>query len=209
CGRVESLPASAIEVPVTQFDAFLQAIRDDPADETNWLVLADWLEEQGDPLAAVYRQRRLTNSLGMELVLVPRGTFRMGGGSGKPGKRQVKIAHEFYPGVYPVTQEQWQAVMSSNPSYFSRTGGGKGTVKKISEADLKQFPVESVSWKDAQTFMRKLNEREKGHGGWVYRLPTEEEWEYACRGGAGSKEDCSLDFYLDQPTNDLSSTQAN
>jgi formylglycine-generating enzyme required for sulfatase activity len=55
------------------------------------------------------------------------------------------MPHEFYLGVYPVTQGQWQAVMGSNPSWFSRTGGGKGKVKKIAAADLKQFPVESIS----------------------------------------------------------------
>jgi uncharacterized protein (TIGR02996 family) len=190
-------------------DTFIAAILADPQEEANWLVYADWLEERGDPRAALYRRRRLTNSIAMAFVLVPRGTFWMGDGGGKPGDRQVEIAHEFYLGVYPVTQGQWQAIMGSNPSYFSRTGGGATKVEKIADTDLKQFPVEQVSWDDAQEFIRKLNEQEPAPSGWVYRLPTEEEWEYASRGGASSQEECSFDFYLDQPTNDLSSTRAN
>jgi uncharacterized protein (TIGR02996 family) len=192
-----------------QDDTFIQAILADPQEEANWLVYADWLEERADPRAALYRRRRLTNGLGMEFVLVPRGSFWMGGGGGKPGEKQVEMPHEFYLGVYPVTQGQWETVMGSNPSYFSRTGRGQDKVKKIAAADLQQFPVEDVSWEDAQEFIRKLHEREKAPGGWVYRLPTEEEWEYACRGGASSQEECAFDFYLDQPTNDLSSTRAN
>jgi uncharacterized protein (TIGR02996 family) len=192
-------------------DTFLAALLEQPQEELNWLVYADWLEEHGDPRAALYRQRRWTNSIGMEFVLVPRGSFWMGGGGSQPGEKQVEMPHEFYLGVYPVTQGQWQAVMGRNPSYFSRSGRGRGKdkVEKIAAPDLEQFPVESVSWEDVQQFIGTLQEQEPAPRGWVYRLPTEEEWEYACRGGARTKAECSFDFYLDRPTNDLSSTQAN
>jgi formylglycine-generating enzyme required for sulfatase activity len=68
--------------------------------------------------------------------------------------------------------------------------------------------VEQVSWDDVQAFLKKLNEKERGRG-YVYRLPTEAEWEYACRGGATSEEECSYHFYFATPSNDLSSEQAN
>jgi formylglycine-generating enzyme required for sulfatase activity len=67
-----------------------------------------------------------------------------------------------------------------------------------------------VSFDDVQEFIKKLNESEqKRGGGYLYRLPSEEEWEYACRGGATSPDECSYHFYFDKPTNDLSSKQAN
>jgi eukaryotic-like serine/threonine-protein kinase len=115
-----------------------------------------------------------TNSIGMEFVLVPAGTFMMGSPDSdaeafdvieKP-THYVVISQPFYLGKYPVTQAQWEAVMGNNPSHF------KGNPN---------YPVETVSWDDALAFLHKLNEWE---GGGDYRLPTEAQWEYACRAGA-------------------------
>jgi formylglycine-generating enzyme required for sulfatase activity len=152
----------------------------------------------------------------MKFVHVPKGKFWMGGGTPYVVARaeipvpikQETIEEDFELAAYTVTQWQWEAVMGSNPSSFSRQGKDKDKVKNVSIEDLKRFPVECVSWDDVQKFLGKLNEREKGKG-WKYRLPKEVEWEYACRGAATTKEECSFDFYLPAPTNDLSSTQAN
>ena len=145
--------------------------------------------------------------LGMKFVSLPKGTFYMGWNGDKKGVK-TEIKEDFEIAVYTVTQGQWQEIMGNNPSWFSRDGGGKDKVKDIKDEDLKQFPVEEVSWNDAQEFIKKLNEKEKGKG-WTYRLPTEAEWEYACRGGATSEEECSYHFYFEKPTNDLSSKDAN
>jgi formylglycine-generating enzyme required for sulfatase activity len=181
------------------------------------------------------------NSLGMKFVRLPAGNFWMGD---RTSQEQVAIANEFYLAIHPVTQGQWQAVMGTNPSFFSRSdddldsadpddedvdedsdedvvddengdegepdgaGGGAAKVKGISDADLQHFPVERVSWEEAQEFIKKLNAREQANG-ILYRLPTDAEWEYACREGGSSQQHCAFDFYLSQPTNDLSSDQAN
>jgi uncharacterized protein (TIGR02996 family) len=186
-------------------EPFVRAILADPQDDAPWLIYADWLEERGDPRAALYRRRCWTNSIGMKLVLVPRGTFWMGD---RGSQRQVEVPHEFYIGAFPVTQGQWQAVMGNNPSHFSRAGEGADGVRGLSDADLTQFPVESVSWDDVQEFLNRLNAREK-ESEFLYRLPTEAEWEYCCRGAASSQNDCAFDFYFSQPADDLSSEQAN
>src|SRR5439155_14393764 len=113
-----------------------------------------------------------------------------------------EIPNDFYLGVFPVTQGEWHAVMGNQPSGFARPGAGA--------ADPTRFPVESVSWNDVQEFLTRLNGLEAATAeGWTYRLPTEGEWEYACRAAATSREDCSFDFYFAAPTNDLSSWSAN
>jgi formylglycine-generating enzyme required for sulfatase activity len=173
----------------------------------------------GQPPASLNHPKALpqdiVNSLGMKLVRVPRGTFWMGD---RGSQTRVEVPQDFYMGIFPVTQGQWQDVMRSNPSYFSRGGGGADKVKDISDADLEQFPVEKVSWEDAQQFLERLNAREKERRflyrvstepEFLYRLPTEAEWEYSCRGAATSQQDCGFEFYLAQPANDLSSAQAN
>ena len=108
---------------------------------------------------------------GIEFVWIPAGEFRMGSTSTETESHeqpitQVRISRGFWMGRYEVTQEQWEAVMGSNPSEF-----------KICGPDC---PVENVSWEDAQEFIRRLNEPESGTG-FEFRLPTEAEWEYAAR----------------------------
>jgi formylglycine-generating enzyme required for sulfatase activity len=109
----------------------------------------------------------------MRFVFIPRGNFMMGGSPDEIGQdpdeqpqHLVEISKAFYMQVTEVTQNQWMAVMGDNPSFFKDCGG--------------DCPVEQVSWDDCQRFIRTLNEREKTDR---YRLPTEAEWEYACRAG--------------------------
>ena len=85
---------------------------------------------------------------------------------------KVSIEKPYYIGKFEVTQEQWEKVMGSNPAFFQgdRVAG-----------DFKKHPVENITWKDAQAFIKKLNKLDKQH---TYRLPTEFEWEYAARAGA-------------------------
>ncbi len=150
---------------------------------------------------------RRDDGLMMTFVRLKKGTFYMGGGGGKAG-RKTQIKEGFEIAVHTVTQGQWQAVMGENPGYFSRLGGGRNSILDISDEELMLVPVETVSWEDVQGFIKKLNEREKSNG-WLYRLPSEAEWEYACRGGASSEAECSYHFYFAKPTNRLSSEQAN
>jgi formylglycine-generating enzyme required for sulfatase activity len=154
--------------------------------------------------------RERDDSVLMTFVRLPKGTFYMGWGGWPGSAKKTESKENFEIAVHDVTQGQWEAIMGmgNNPSWFSRKGGGRGNVLDISDEELKLFPVETVSWDDVQAFLQKLNEKERGRG-YLYRLPTEAEWEYACRGGATSLEECSYHFYFDKPTNDLSSEQAN
>jgi formylglycine-generating enzyme required for sulfatase activity len=146
--------------------------------------------------------QKFTNGLGMEFVLVPRGKSWLGGGGGKAGDREVEIKEDFYLGKYEVTQQEWEKVTGKAPSTFKAVAG-------VAKEDQKRFPVESVSWEDAQAFLKRLNATMK-EPGWVYRLPKVAEWEYACRGGPlADKLASAYDFYLEKPTNRLSLAQAN
>lgn len=148
------------------------------------------------------------SSVLMTFVRLPKGTFYMGW-DGTPGAaKKTEIKEDFEIAVHDVTQGQWEAIMGDNPCWFSRANGGRNWVLDISDEELKLFPVENVSWDDAWKFIKKLNEKESGRG-YLYRMPSEAEWEYACRGGATSVEECSYLFYFDKPTNDLSSAMAN
>jgi formylglycine-generating enzyme required for sulfatase activity/tRNA A-37 threonylcarbamoyl transferase component Bud32 len=117
--------------------------------------------------------RAVKNAFGMEMVLIPAGSFMMGSENGasdeKPAHR-VTINYSFYMGKYEMTQAQWYTVMGNNPSGF----------RGCDLETLGQCPVERVSWDDAKEFLRKLNAQNDGY---MYRLPSEAEWEYACRAG--------------------------
>jgi formylglycine-generating enzyme required for sulfatase activity len=150
--------------------------------------------------------KRIENYIGLKLVPIPAGKFTMGSPKGEEGRSPDEQQHEveisaFYMGAYEVTQKQFRAVMGFNPSYFSKDGGGKGAV---AGQDTEEFPVEFVTWNEARDFCRKLTQLDDKAkpDGWVYRLPTEAEWEYACRGGASTYQT----FHFG---NSLSSTQAN
>lgn len=154
------------------------------------------------------QEQTVTNSIGMEFVLIKPGTMVVGKykptvaayvppEAAKPGEKvrkvlppsaykvaekmakaaampgfEVKMEHPYYIGKFEVTQAQWEKVMGSNPAFFQG--------EKV-EGDAKKHPVENVTWKEAQEFIKKLNKLDKKH---IYRLPTEFEWEYAARAGA-------------------------
>jgi len=125
----------------------------------------------------------------MKLRLIPPGEFMMGSPESDEGRRdnegpqhRVRITRPFYMGVYPVTQSQWASVIGNNPSSFSDGGIRSDRVSGLSTDD---FPVEMVSWEEAQELIGRLNDFEET--GWVYRLPREAEWEYACRAGTTTR----------------------
>jgi formylglycine-generating enzyme required for sulfatase activity len=151
------------------------------------LELGDFQSQERSDLALTDSDALLENSLGMKLRRIPAGTFVMGsppterGRSLEEKQHEVDITRPFYLGIFEVTQEEYRKVTGKSPSHFSSTGGGSGLVKGL---DTRRHPVEGISWEDARRFCKQLSElpdeRKRKR---VYRLPTEAEWEYACRAG--------------------------
>jgi formylglycine-generating enzyme required for sulfatase activity len=146
-------------------------------------VPADWSDRWnngGFRVVCDYRPPQITNSIGMKLARIPPGKFLMGSPENEPGRQanegpqhEVKITRPFHIGVHEVTQEQYEKLMGKNPSRY-RKGEGGGP----------RHPVETITWEDAVAFCRKLSERpEEKNAQRHYRLPSEAEWEYACRAG--------------------------
>ena len=126
-------------------------------------------------------QVSLTTTHGIDLIGIPSGSFQMGSKynlayyTGDEPAHTVRLTKAFFLGKTEVTQAQWRAVMGSNPSY------NKGD----------KLPVENVSWEDCIKFCEELTKREHDSGalptGWKYTLPTEAQWEYACRAGTNTE----------------------
>jgi formylglycine-generating enzyme required for sulfatase activity len=186
-------------------DVGAELLRAIPGDPQAAFVLADYLEEHADPRGEVlrlvytltraidvpgrprwegrlrelleggvrpvgpYRTVSLAPGVGLVLAWVPPGTFLMGSPPDEEGRmfdetqHRVTLSRGFWLGVYPVTQAQWRAVLGDYPSHF------KGDDR----------PAEQVSWEDCQKFCKQLSAAD----GRQFRMPTEAQWEYACRAG--------------------------
>ena len=160
-------------------------------DKFRWINYSDpgnfnehWYEERETEIAKVEKEceargkalkkqwkkeENLGKGVNIEMVLIPAGKFMMGSPENEKFRylnepqHQVTLTKSYYMGKYAVTQEQWEQVMGNNPSSY------KGA----------KLPVNKINWKDCQAFIQKLNAKTNGD----YRLPTEAEWEYACKAG--------------------------
>jgi formylglycine-generating enzyme required for sulfatase activity len=141
-------------------------------------------QQQADEAKRLGVPVQIENSIGMKLNLIPAGRFLMGSPEDEPGRQpnegpqhEVTISKPFLIGLTEVTQAEYEKVTGTNPSKFNMDNGGGP-----------DHPVGMVSWDDAVAFCKKLSELpEENKAGRVYRLPTEAEWEYACRAGTQTR----------------------
>ena len=149
----------------------------------------DALEKRMSPQQVADAQKRTKELKRLpNFVKIPAGTFVMGSPetekerSDNETQHTVTLTKDFYMSKYEVTQKEYLAVMGINPSCFTTKDNSGKTISP----DLNR-PVELVSWNDATNYCARVTASERAAGklaaGWVYRLPTEAEWEYACRGG--------------------------
>ena len=123
--------------------------------------------------STVFARPSFVNKAGIKFIKINSGSFTMGSPSSEKGRKwdekihTVVLTKSFYISATEITQIQWFRIMKFNPSQFKTCGG--------------DCPVESVSWNDCQEFIKRLNRIERTR---KYRLPTEAEWEYACRAGS-------------------------
>jgi formylglycine-generating enzyme required for sulfatase activity len=176
-------PPDLTVLPEAEREIVARALAKQPHDR--WPSCREFVRELSE--SGSKRRARVTppdrpvvvNTIGMRLVHVPAGRFLMGSAEAESERRSdegpphfVTIARPFYVGAHSVTQREFETVMGHNPSQFK--GGAAGPNR----------PVENVSWYDAFEFCRRLSTRyEEREAGWAYYLPTEAEWEYACRAG--------------------------
>jgi formylglycine-generating enzyme required for sulfatase activity len=194
--KAEKRPASA-KVLIERLDALLTTrpeVKPPPPEPRIEVVSPRPMEQKAPEIIT-------TKIASIPLKLIPGGTFMMGSpdGNGNDDERpqhEVTISTPFYMGIHPVTQSQYARLMGKNPSWFAAMGGGKD---KVARMETSRFPVEGVSWFAAAQFCNALSKAEgldpayridgenvaitRGKG---FRLPTEAEWEYACRAGRTS-----------------------
>jgi formylglycine-generating enzyme required for sulfatase activity len=181
---LSKVPAEIASMLITQYDS------NDKAENFDHFVESSKCPEPTD------RPGAIINSIGMKLLPIAAGNFVMGVPESEkslfipcedyyPDKyweidqHEVKISRAFFLGITQVTQSQYLQVIGKNPSFYKNRDG----IEKVSS----DFPVENVSWKDAIVFCEKLSSLpEERKAGRVYRLPTEAEWEFACRAGSST-----------------------
>ena len=155
--------------------------------------------------------------LSLDMIWVEPGTFDMGSPTTEAGRYSEEVQHQvtltkgFYLGKYEVTQAQYEAIMTGNVDGLSATPSYN--------SNKPNCPVEQVSWNDIQVFLTRLNAQQSGNipAGWAYVLPTEAQWEYACRAGTTTayswgdsikSSDANYNFNFGQ-TRDVGKYQAN